>query len=104
MQAVSYKKIEEYWMSKIDENDIHAQTLLYRYLIHLKNQRKLQTELNSKGVIDVVKNQHQQYTNPNKILKEIRDIEKELQRIEQLLEKLTRTSPTEIIEERKPLL
>lgn len=104
MRAVTYKQIENYWLGLIGEDDIYARTLLHRYLVHLKNQRRLQTEINKMGVIDTVKNKHQQYTNPNKLLKEIRDIDKELRTIETSLEKLVISETPEETTERKPLI
>ncbi len=105
MKAVTYKEIEMYWMGKFEDGDIIAQNLLYRYIQFTKNQRKLQTEVNKAGVMDEVKNSHQQYTNPNKMLKEIRDIEKELQKIETALQKYVRSNtPDDTNEKRAPLI
>lgn len=104
MRAVTYKEIETFWKSKMSDDDIYSRTLLHRYITHLKNQRRLQTELNKMGVLDKVENKHQKYTNPNKILKEVRDIDKELRVIESTLEKLLDKPTTKNETARKPLL
>lgn len=104
MRAVTYKEIEDFWLSKMEDDDIYSRTLLYRYVTHYQSRRKLQTELNRMGVLDKVENKHQKYTNPNKILKEIRDIDKEMREIETSLGTLLEEPATTNEVVRKPLL
>ena len=89
-------------MTLVDDGDLLAVQQVERYLAHEKNRRKLQTLLNRDGVEDAVENKHQKYAKGHFAMKEIRDIEKELQKIEDSLRK--NKTPTMSNEERKPLL
>ena len=102
MAQVSITKLRAYLMSMIDGGDLLAIQLVERYLSHEKNRRKLQTLLNKEGVENAVENQHQKYAKPHFALKEMRDIEKELQKIEESLRK--NKTPTNEKTTRAPLL
>lgn len=102
MAQISITKLRTYLMSLIDVGDLLAVQLVERYLSHEKNRRKLQTLLNKEGVENAVENQHQKYAKPHFALKEMRDIEKELQKIEDTLRK--NKTPTEEKQTRAPLL
>ena len=85
MIAISIRKLEEYWLSKFDEGDLYAKNLLYRYLQYTKNLRKLQTNINTVGIEKQIENGKQSFSKPNPVLKEMRDLEKEIQKLEKQL-------------------
>lgn len=85
MKQVSLKRIEDYWLEQFGGNDVLGETLLDRYLNHVKNLRKLQKELNSSDIIVTTENSSQKFMKPHPALKEMRDIEAKIQSLEKQL-------------------